>query len=453
VRGKPRMRSAVGAALVACALCAGSAGAVTVIAGDVNEDPSLPAAARMSWETEAFAQDADELLVEDFELEPIRRLQDGDNQVGLVNVFLNDADLGSENQVTQPTAPNGSRGLVGAVRNPNGIGVLPDPDYIRIDFPEPIVAFGADYSQTIGFARLTVTAEGEEILFGDYLNQPPQEPGDPGSGSGFLGLVFDAPVTQVTFGVEGAGTHRNQLFALDDLSFVTAVAPPFTVIAGDANEDPALPAEARTDWEIAALAQDPWGILDEDFEAVPSFFLGAGDNEVGLVSIFLDRNGSEGETQVVEPTDPNGSKGFVGVIANPNAGGGVGTDPKFIRIDFPQPVLAFAADFTRTIDTARLTLTALGAEVRFGDHLSEPPAAAGVDPPIGSGFLGLVFDEPVLEVVFAVEGAGTDPSQLFHMDDLSIATVPEPGAALARLAALAALSGFATRRRAARDRR
>ena len=82
-----------------------------------------------------------------------------------------------------------------------------------IIFPFPVFAFGADWTDTLSNSLLTNIIGGETVKFSDHLT---------GYGDGFLGFVFDSPLSEIRISDEGLS--GNEWYAVDNVRF-SASAP------------------------------------------------------------------------------------------------------------------------------------------------------------------------------------------------------------------------------------
>lgn len=175
----------------------------------------------------------------------------------------------------------------------------------------------------------------------------------------------------------------------------------------------ALPAQAqvtvftnRTSWEAAVGS-----FVTETFDSLADTNFVTGLNDAGLIDVLItgvaDDNGIRGAASAF---DINGTQFLRG--ETDLSGSDVGV-PSLI---FASPTSGFAADFTRTIDFARLTVTIGADTIEFDNFLSGD----------GTGFLGFVSADPFLRADFSQE-LTTTTNELFGLDNLSIAAAPQAG--------------------------
>jgi len=179
-------------------------------------------------------------------------------------------------------------------------------------------------------------------------------------------------------------------------------------------------AEAQTFTNLAAWQAAAGGAGElEDLEGVAPGPLVLGSNPAGLVEILLTGDTASGNA-FVDGGAVNGSRELTGTVTT-NQG-----SSRTLTLVFPEPVIAFAASFASASTGNHLTVSSASESYRLADF--------GVN----DGFFGFVEGSPFDAVVL------TSPFEGFQMDDVRF--VPEPGALVAGLAALAALGALARAR-------
>jgi hypothetical protein len=149
----------------------------------------------------------------------------------------------------------------------------------------------------------------------------------------------------------------------------------------------------RHSWE-AAVANN---FLTENFNSIPAGALSLGLNDAGLIDIRVNN--------IVGQITFTGSQ-FTGETDAPG-----GQTHDFV---FPSPVIGFAGDWSGTTGNSLLVTMLGGDTVLFADYLAAP----------GSGFLGFVSDTPFTEAHMTDQGISGN--ELYNVDNLSFAPIPEP---------------------------
>jgi PEP-CTERM motif len=167
----------------------------------------------------------------------------------------------------------------------------------------------------------------------------------------------------------------------------------------------------RPSWEAAVAGS----FLTEDFNGLTDP-LALGLNDAGLIDIRV--NGAVGLMMFT------GSQ-FIGETDAPG-----GQTHDYV---FPSPVRGFAADWNGTTGNSLLVTMLGGDTVLFADYLTPP----------GTGFLGFVSDVPFTEAHMTDQGL--QGNELYFVDNLSFAPIPEPSGIT--LAGLGILGLFAIKRR------
>ncbi len=159
----------------------------------------------------------------------------------------------------------------------------------------------------------------------------------------------------------------------------------------------------ETAWEAAVAG---YAVLAEDFSTTPRGVLAPGVTDVGLFDIYIDAN--KGGVNKVE------NERFEGYIDESGESGAT-----VIRFDFDQPLIGFAGRWITWDSRDVLTMNVNGTEIRFDAYPIDP----------GDGFLG-VIDVAVafIEITFGDADAKRSISgEDFTLDNVRLATVPEPG--------------------------
>lgn len=102
----------------------------------------------------------------------------------------------------------GGNGISGGVLNGDEF----TPYSLNFVLPNPVVAFGADFNGANTASGLTFTILGQTFSLGSFLPSP---------GTGFLGFVSTDAFTVVDV---GSGPPSNEIYSLDNLTYVRAAA-------------------------------------------------------------------------------------------------------------------------------------------------------------------------------------------------------------------------------------
>jgi hypothetical protein len=159
----------------------------------------------------------------------------------------------------------------------------------------------------------------------------------------------------------------------------------------------------RSQWTTAVGSAS---ISHENFESVPVGILALGISDLPIFDFYTD--GTATAPRIQDDGLVNGSRELFGRVSDGRFGG------MLHRFDFVAPVYAFAADYASTLSSDGLVLQVASSQIRFSDHLAGE----------GDGFLGIVSDIPFVNVTYVP--AALEIGEGFHIDNVSIATVPEP---------------------------
>ncbi len=157
---------------------------------------------------------------ENFENSTVAPLARGVNQIqtpgsgprGLV-VFVNQSGVG----VAEGSAI--VNGVTGRALELKTSPLTFSPTQPSIRFPKPVYGFAGDWRGTLDANDLAVWLKPElwlvggdvqEVRFSDYLS---------GNGDGFIGVVSDAPFSEVGFFTTTGGLGTNETFTIDNLSY------------------------------------------------------------------------------------------------------------------------------------------------------------------------------------------------------------------------------------------
>jgi hypothetical protein len=183
---------------------------------------------------------------------------------------------------------------------------------------------------------------------------------------------------------------------------------------------------SRSLWQAAAGPS-----FTETFSTAPLSVLSPGaTTTAGTVTVQLTGTANE-SNRFVDPGQVNGSRDFHGFIDN-----GAATIVRLITFTFPQPVLAWGADFVSADTGDRLVATSNGSSYHFAALCGSP----------GNCFLGSVETTPFNQLTFSTE-VFTSFGEAFNMDNLSYATVPEPSTIAMLVSAMYGTASFRKRRR------
>jgi hypothetical protein len=181
------------------------------------------------------------------------------------------------------------------------------------------------------------------------------------------------------------------------------------VLSGGLCADMACAATSYTNRSLWQAAAGP--SFTENFSTAPLSTLSPGAaTTAGTVTVQLTGT-INGSNAFVDPGQVNGSRDFHGFIDN-----GTSTNIRFITFTFPQPVLAWGAEFVSADTGDRLVATSNGSSYHFGALCGSP----------GECFLGSVETTPFTQLTFSTE-TFTSFGEAFNMDNLSYSTVPEAG--------------------------
>jgi hypothetical protein len=170
-------------------------------------------------------------------------------------------------------------------------------------------------------------------------------------------------------------------------------------------------------------------VITEDFESSPIGILSVGTTDIGEFDITIDV--SDSSTNIHGGGHVNGSREFDGFISL----GGT-TSIEFSGFD-TSPIIGFAGDWVSTITGNLLTMEmdVNGTIIKFSDHFTSP----------GTGFLGVVDTVAFSSVAFDVENL-TSFGEFFSVDNVRLASVPEPSTMLLLGIGLVGLVGSARRK-------
>jgi len=157
------------------------------------------------WETQVG-----NFVTEDFNNEPLRTLALGSNTFAgfSIDTVLNGANTENANQIAAGTD---SRNIDSTTFALLDFDLADAVSVSSLIFDNEITAFGADWTSTTnaGLLTMTITINGDTLLFIDYLGTP---------GDGFLGFVSDVPFTRLDFGL--SGSSNNEYFGMDNVVYI-----------------------------------------------------------------------------------------------------------------------------------------------------------------------------------------------------------------------------------------
>ena len=163
-------------------------------------------------------------------------------------------------------------------------------------------------------------------------------------------------------------------------------------------------------------------VTSENFEASPLGNLAVGTTDVGLFDISITSN-AEGQIGIAGGGNINGSRQFNGDIDSDST----------LSMNFSNfgisPLSAFAGEWASTTSGDLLTLSVNGSLIEFDNYL------AGA----GNGFLGFIDTDGFTSMTFGTEGT-TSFGEFFNLDNVQVASVPEPGTLFLLAAGLLGLS-------------
>lgn len=169
-----------------------------------SADPIDVYTSRASWETALGGV----IQTENFNGLTPGALSLGSNSAGLIDIDISGSSV-RENAINDGSHPldiDGSNFYLGDVaRSVTGASTL-----VSLVFPGAVLGFGADWESTTSLRGLTVTINGETVVFSDHLT---------GLGSGFLGFVAASSFTEADLDLEENTSGANELFGMDDISF------------------------------------------------------------------------------------------------------------------------------------------------------------------------------------------------------------------------------------------
>ena len=161
----------------------------------------------------------------------------------------------------------------------------------------------------------------------------------------------------------------------------------------------------RAAWEIAAGA-----FVTETFELAPIEFVSTSGGTIPLEFFTIDIDANHGNIGIV--SDASGNRSFVGDVHSD-----ADDPPEFNRILLDTPSRALGLDLL-SIEDPFEGVPNFFLKLEDLDSLEWP----GIS---GPGFLGFLANEPVSTVYFE-----TADYQFFSVDNISVASIPEPNAGL-----------------------
>lgn len=152
-------------------------------------------------------------------------------------------------------------------------------------------------------------------------------------------------------------------------------------------------------------------VVVEDFESSPLGLLSAGTNDIGSFNVFLGAADTDETTGIVDFGLVDSSREFQADLDNDHN--------QELRFDFDQPVFGFGADFGATLTSDLLTLEINNTTYNLDDFFTRG----------GTGFFGVISEQSFSSVIFGRENP-TSSGEFFSIDNVVLATIPEPSCGL-----------------------
>lgn len=150
-----------------------------------------------AWQAAVAAVPMSNTRIEDFESATVGPLVPGTNDIGRFNVTIDNNDEGDV-RIRNSGSVNGTREFRGDLDNDGTM---------MLQFSFPILfGFAGDWDSTTSGDSLTMTINGDEIRFEDFLS---------GDGDGFLGVIDLDGFSQIDFG-RLSETSVGEAFSLDN---------------------------------------------------------------------------------------------------------------------------------------------------------------------------------------------------------------------------------------------